>query len=135
MKHSRTPALLLLLAAPLLPACSDEYQEEAAAFADDAVASWDAIKLATFEQSSEFRAGVERGLRDLDRQLEEASARTGEAWAATRARLAEQRATLAAQLEELSAATAETWAATRDETVTLYENLRDAVQDALDQPE
>lgn len=135
MKYSHTPALLLLLAAPMLPACSEEYQEKAGALADEAAKSWDEIKRATFERSGEFRSAVERGMHDLDRRLEDASARTGEAWAATRAQLDEQRAALAAQLDELSAATAETWAATRDKTVALYERLRDSVQSALEQPE
>ena len=68
-------------------------------------------------------------------RIEDLADRSGDAWDATRADLASKREALAEQLDDLGDATADTWESARDKTVALYEDLRDSVKRALDQPE
>ena len=135
MKLSHSTISLLLISGPVWIACSDEAGEQAAAAANEFAESWDKVKTYTIEQSAEFRASVDSGLRELDGRIAEASRRGGEAWEAARADLEAKRAALAAQLDELGAATADGWEAARDKTVALYEEFRDAVERALERTE
>lgn len=135
MKFSHTSLTLILIAGPPLFACSDQTQERASDVANEIGESWDAIKLYTIERSADFRDRVSEGMRELDRQIEDLADRSGDAWDATRADLASKREALAEQLDDLGDATADTWESARDKTVALYEDLRDSVKRALDQPE